>query len=117
MNSREVDTEQQANSPRTTTDTESQLDCVRRRVQRRSARIERREIEEAFSELEADGDLTDEQRRTVRLLGTTLARRVTPDPTPTLERDDRDDEAVARSLARLFDVALECHLDTALERS
>lgn len=92
-------------------------DRIRRRLRRRAARIGRREAEEALSKLEVRGELTDEQRRTVEHLGTTLARRLTTVPEPVRDRDDRDDEAIVRCLSRLFDVAEERHPDNDRDRS
>ncbi|WP_280585149.1 glutamyl-tRNA reductase [Halorubrum sp. Boch-26] len=68
------------------TDAQCDPDRVRRRLRRRAERIERREVEEAVSKLEARGDLTDEQRETVRLLGAALRRRVAARPEAALER-------------------------------
>jgi len=76
MTPNRLDTEQNLNYRDDAIDTETDADSVRRRLQRRSARIERREVEEAISKLEAHGDLTDEQRRTVRMLGSDLTRKL-----------------------------------------
>jgi|GEM_PF-3016610 hypothetical protein len=82
-------------------------DRVRRRIRDRAERIERREVAEAISSLEARGDLTEEQRETVRLLGTAIARRLTADPESTLDRTGRDEPGTVRAVARLFDVESE----------
>lgn len=75
---------------------------VRRQLRCQTERIQRREVEEAVSKLEARGDLTDEQRETVRHLGAALRRRITARPEAALERSGPGD-ATVRSLARLFD--------------
>jgi len=80
MTPNRLDTEQNLNYRDDAIDTETDADSVRRRLQRRSARIERREVEEAISKLEAHGDLTDEQRRTVRMLGSDLTRETNGGP-------------------------------------
>jgi len=82
-------------------------DHVRRQILGRAERIERREVAEAISALEARGGLTDEQRETVRLLGAAIARELTAAPESALERTARDDPATVRALARLFDVESE----------
>lgn len=82
-------------------------DRVRRRIRDRAERIERREVGEAISSLEARGGLTDEQRETVRLLGTAIARGLTAAPESALDRTARDDPATVRAVARLFDVERE----------
>ncbi|WP_186310934.1 glutamyl-tRNA reductase [Halorubrum depositum] len=82
-------------------------DRVRRRIRDRAERIERREVGEAISSLEARGGLTDEQRETVRLLGTAIARGLTAAPESALERPARDEPATVRAVARLFDVERE----------
>jgi len=56
MTPNRLDTEQNLNYRDDAIDTETDADSVRRRLQRRSARIERREVEEAISKLEAHGD-------------------------------------------------------------
>jgi len=78
---------------------------VRRRLLHRSARIERRAVEEALPTLDARGELTDEQRRLVRLLGARLTRRLTAVPEAALERGDPGGDESVRPLARLFGVA------------
>jgi len=83
-------------------DAETDPDRVRRRLRRRAERIERREVAEAVSKLESRGDLTDEQRETVRRLGAVLRRRITSRPDAALERASRGG-ATVRALARLFD--------------
>jgi len=45
---------------------------LKKRLRCRSAKIKREELEAAVSKLEARGDLTDEQRETVRELGASL---------------------------------------------
>jgi len=82
-------------------------DRVRREIRDRAERIERREVAEAISSLEARGGLTDEQRETVRLLGTAIAEGLTAPPESALERTGRDDPAAVRAVARLFDVESE----------
>ena len=84
------------------TDARADPDRVRRRLRRRAGRIEGREVEEAVSKLESRGDLTDEQRGTVRRLGAALRRRITSRPDEALERASRGG-ATVRALARLFD--------------
>ncbi|MFC7325608.1 glutamyl-tRNA reductase [Halorubrum rutilum] len=84
------------------TDARVDPDRVRRRLRRRAERIERREVAEAVSKLESRGDLTDEQRETVRRLGAVLRRRLTSRPDAALERASGGG-ATARALARLFD--------------
>ncbi|MFC7185729.1 glutamyl-tRNA reductase [Halorubrum yunnanense] len=88
--------------PAPPSDARADPDRVRRRLRRRAEGIERRQVEEAVSKLEARGDLTDEQRETVRLLGAALRRRLTSRPEAALERSAPGD-ATARALARLFD--------------
>jgi len=75
MTPNRLDTEQNLNYRDDAIDTETDADSVRRRLQRRSARIERRG-RGSHLKLEAHGDLTDEQRRTVRMLGSDLTRKL-----------------------------------------
>ncbi|WP_176451409.1 glutamyl-tRNA reductase [Halorubrum sp. Eb13] len=82
-------------------------DHVRRQILGRAERIERREVAEAISSLEARGGLTDEQRETVRLLGAAIARELTAAPESALEGTARDEPAAVRAVARLFDVESE----------
>lgn len=89
------------------TDAADDPDRVRRRIRRRAERIERDEVDEAISKLEARGGLTDEQRETVRRLGSVLARRITTGPESTLTRISRNDRATVCTVAKLFDVESE----------
>ena len=84
------------------TDARSDPERVRRQLRCRAERIQRREVEEAVSKLEARGDLTDGQRETVRLLGAAISRRITARPEAALEGSGSGD-ATVRTLARLFD--------------
>ncbi|MCG1008382.1 glutamyl-tRNA reductase [Halorubrum lacusprofundi] len=111
MTPNRLDTEQNLNYRDDAIDTETDADSVRRRLQRRSARIERREVEEAISKLEAHGDLTDEQRRTVRMLGSDLTRKLMVAPESRLEQSSRDRPKSVRAVARLFDIPLESRSD------
>ncbi|MGQ3328090.1 glutamyl-tRNA reductase [Halorubrum sp. FL23] len=85
---------------------------LRRRLRHRIAEIERREVEEAVSALDARGDLTEEQRETVRELGSAIVDGVTVAPKRALERADRVKEAGererererARAIRRLFEI-------------
>ncbi|PAU82557.1 glutamyl-tRNA reductase [Halorubrum salipaludis] len=83
---------------------------LRRRLRRRTDEIERREVEAAVSALDARGGLTEEQRETVRELGSALADELIAGPDRTLERAARDQEAEGRerertrSIRRLFDL-------------
>ncbi|WP_123623916.1 glutamyl-tRNA reductase [Halorubrum sp. CSM-61] len=87
---------------------------LRRRLRRRTAEIERREIEEAVSALDARGDhgITEEQRETVRELGAALVEALTAPPERGLRRaaraegtDAREREQKrARAIRRLFDI-------------
>jgi len=85
---------------------------LRRRLHRRTAEIERREVEEAVSALDARGGLTEAQRETVRELGGALAEELTASPERTLERAVRtertegqaDERTRARAISRLFDL-------------
>jgi hypothetical protein len=79
-------------------------DRVRRRIRDRAERIERHEVAEAIAALEARGGLTDEQRETVRLLGATIARRVTAAPESAVELFGGNEPTTVRAVARLFDV-------------
>jgi hypothetical protein len=83
---------------------------LRRRLRRRADEIERREVGEAVSALDARGDLTEEQRETVRELGSALVEGLAAPPEQTLERaarsegtDPRQRERT-RSIRRLFDL-------------
>ncbi|GAA0522828.1 hypothetical protein SAMN04488066_105151 [Halorubrum aquaticum] len=76
----------------------------RRRLRRRAARIERRELEEAVSALEARGTLADEQRETLRALASTLVGRLTVGLDPGPERTAQTDPDRVRALARLLGV-------------
>jgi len=107
MNSEHSNTERKSRRRDHAADVEIDPANVRRRLQHRSARIERREIEEAISKLEAYGDLTDEQRRTVQLLGDTLTRRLTLAPELALKRSSPDEGSTAYTVARLFDLSPE----------
>jgi hypothetical protein len=98
-------------------DTGVDADCVLRRLQHRTARIERREIEEALSKLENCGDLTDEQRQTVRLFGGTLAWRLTADFESILKQCSKNTQATARAVARLFNLVPESYFDDECEQS
>jgi phage gp37-like protein len=117
MTPEQPDTEQRSNVRDAAADAGVGAEAVRRRVQARSARIERREVEDGLAKLDAYGDLTAEQRQVVRLLGATIARRLTPVPEPALERDDCADEEFIRTVARLFDVAHRSHPDVTHQRS
>jgi glutamyl-tRNA reductase len=108
-------TERQSNCRDDATDTEIDPDWVWRRLHRRSARIERREVEEALSKLEACSDLTDEQRRTVRQLGDSLAWRLTLAPELALKRSSRDEQTTVCTVARLFDLSPETRFDSDCE--
>ena len=83
---------------------------LRKRLCRQTAEIERREVETAVSALDARGDLTDEQRETVREFGAALVGSLTAAPEQTLERAARTERAEngnrarARAVGRLFDV-------------
>ncbi|EMA64590.1 hypothetical protein [Halorubrum kocurii] len=70
---------------------------LQRRLRRRTAEIERREVEEAVTTLDARGDLTDEQRETVRELGSALVGRLTAAPDRALERERRGGAGSAAS--------------------
>lgn len=117
MTPEQSNTERQSTRRADATDAEVDADCVRRRLQRQSARIERREVEEALSKLEACGDLTDGQRRTVRLLGRLLTRRLTISSEMALKRSSPDDRATARTVARLFNISLENQFDSDRKQS
>jgi hypothetical protein len=110
-------TKWQPNCRDTPTDTGIDADCVRRRLQHRTARIERREVEEALSNLEANGGLTDEQRQTVRLLGNTLTWRLIANFEPSLNGRTQNEQATARAVAQLFNLVLESHFDDECGRS
>jgi hypothetical protein len=116
MTPEQIDTERRPAVRDTPTEAGVDADGVRRRLHARSARIERREVEEALSKLDARGEFTAEQRRILRRLGATLARRLTPAPEAALEGDGRDDEESVRTLARLFDVVHEDRPDIAHEK-
>jgi len=83
---------------------------LRRRLRRRTDDVERREVEEAVSALEARGGLTEEQRETVRALGSALVEGLTAPPERGLKRavetarvTERDGERL-RAIRRLFDL-------------
>jgi len=83
---------------------------LRRRLRRRTDEIERHEVEEAISALDARGDLTEAQREIVRDLGSALAEELTAAPAQTLERAARierlgeRDQVRTRAIRRLFDL-------------
>ncbi|ELZ42784.1 glutamyl-tRNA reductase [Halorubrum saccharovorum DSM 1137] len=81
---------------------------LRRRLRRRTDAIERREVAEAVSVLDARGDLTDDQRETVREFGSALVEALTAAPEQALERAARTEGARergrARAVRRLFDL-------------
>jgi glutamyl-tRNA reductase len=83
---------------------------IRRRLRRRADEIERREVEEAVSALDARGGLTAEQRETVRAFGSALVEGLTAAPERTLARATEDEEIGerdrerARAIRRLFDI-------------
>lgn len=116
MNSERPNTERKSRCRDHAADVEIDAANVRRRLQHRSARIERREIEEAISKLEAYGDLTDEQRQTVRLLGGTLARRLISNFESPLNGRTQNKQATARAVARLFNLVPESHFDNKCEQ-
>ncbi|KDS91066.1 glutamyl-tRNA reductase [Halorubrum saccharovorum] len=83
---------------------------LRRRLRRRTDEIERHEVDEAISALDARGDLTEEQREIVRDLGSALVEELTAAPEQTLERAARieppeeRDRMRTRAIRRLFDL-------------
>ncbi|WP_128905930.1 glutamyl-tRNA reductase [Halorubrum amylolyticum] len=81
---------------------------LRKRLRRRTDEIERREVEEAVSALDARGDLTEEQRETVRELGSALVEELTAAPERTLVRAARAEglggRERTRAIRRLFDL-------------
>gem|GEM_PF-3243533 len=81
---------------------------LRRRLRRRTDAIERREVAEAVSALDARGDLTDDQRETVREFGSALVEALTAAPEQALERAARTEGARergrARAVRRLFNL-------------
>jgi glutamyl-tRNA reductase len=83
---------------------------LRRQFRRQTAEIERCELEEAISKLDARGDLSDEQRETVRELGAALVEGLTDAPEQALERAERSERTGerererARAIRRLFDI-------------
>ncbi|EMA64610.1 glutamyl-tRNA reductase [Halorubrum lipolyticum] len=83
-------------------------DRLRRRLRRRSAEIRGRELEEAVTRLEARGDLTEEQRETVRELGSALVGELIGAPERALERAAQTEgtgaRARARAIRRLYDL-------------
>ncbi|WP_435096747.1 glutamyl-tRNA reductase [Halorubrum sp. N11] len=117
MTPEQSNTERQSTCRADATDTEVDADCIRRRLQSQSARIEQREVKEALSKLEACGDLTDEQRRTVRLLGRILTWRLTIAPEMALKQSSPGDRATARTVARLFNISLENQSDSDCKQS
>jgi len=81
---------------------------LRRRLRSRTDEIERREVAEAVSALDARGGLTEGQHETVRELGSALAAELTAGPERVLvraarteKRGERDRERM-RAIRRLF---------------
>ncbi|PHQ38441.1 hypothetical protein DJ69_11595 [Halorubrum persicum] len=109
MTSEQSNTERHLNGCDDTTDPEADPDCIRRRLLHQAARIERREVEEALSKLEARDNLTDEQRRTIRVLGDTLAWRLMANFELSLKQRSQDSKEGARAVARLFNLVPESH--------
>jgi glutamyl-tRNA reductase len=83
-------------------------ESLQKRLRCRSAKIKREELEAAVSKLEARGDLTDEQRETVRELGASLVEELIGAPERALERAPQSGKTRARArtraIRRLFDL-------------
>jgi hypothetical protein len=116
MTSERHNTERRRNRRDNVSDTGIDARCVRRQLQHRTARIERREVGKALSKLETQGSLTDEQRQTVRLLGGTLALRLIANFESPLNERTQNKQATARAVARLFDLIPESHFDNKCEQ-
>ncbi|WP_435075221.1 glutamyl-tRNA reductase [Halorubrum sp. HHNYT27] len=77
---------------------------LRKRLRRQTAEVERREVKEAVSALDARGDLTEEQRETVRELGSALVEALTAPPERTLEQAGQTDRVPIHAISRLFEL-------------
>ena len=68
-------------------------------IETRAAEISAEQVAEAIQQLEADGDLTEEQRQAVESLGERLTERLLAAPRASLrEADTRDDDTAATAL-------------------
>lgn len=75
---------------------------ARSSIRERAEEIRRQELERALARLEADGELTDEEREAVEELATALVDRVLTPAEETLEHGSADAETL-RTAAALFD--------------
>lgn len=82
---------------------ETDPETVRRTIRGRSREITERELEAVFSKLEAQGELTDEQRMVIRETATAIVDGLLAPAEATLTQASANDRTVLETTIELFD--------------
>lgn len=78
-------------------------EAVRGAIRARGEEIKRRELQKAFNRLDANGELTSEQREVIRKMATAIVDAVLAAPESALENSQGYNGETVRTAVKLFD--------------